>query len=62
VNVTLLPAQILAFDAVMETAGVTGGVTDIVTILLFAVVVYRQDALLVNTQFTVFPVTNELFE
>jgi hypothetical protein len=55
VNVVEVPAQIVVADAAIETAGVTGVVTDIVITLLFAVAPLTQGALLVSKQLTVFP-------
>lgn len=62
VKVTALPAQIVVVDALIETAGVTGVFTVMVTVLLVAVELVTQITLLVMTQFTVLPFVKELFE
>ena len=61
VNDTKVPAQIVVLDAVIVTAGVTGGITVIVSEPV-AVGEVTQAALLVNTQLTVLPVTTVLLE
>jgi hypothetical protein len=58
----LVLGQTVVFVAVMETVGVSDEFTVITTTLLLAVCDVTQVKLLVNTQFTVFPVTSELFE
>jgi hypothetical protein len=58
----LLPAQIVEEEALIETAGVTGVFTVIVTVLLVAVGDVTHVTLLVTIQFTVFPETNALLE
>lgn len=57
-KVTLDPEQILFVDAVMLMAGVTGLLTVMVILLLFAVVVAKQLALEVSVQVTISPAFN----
>lgn len=57
VNVTLLPAQMVVFDALITIAGVTGGFT-VIVILPVAVGVVTHVKLLVMVQLTTLPVTS----
>lgn len=59
-NVTDVPAQILFCEAVIVTAGVTGGVMVIIMGLLVALGVARQVALLVTMQLITSPFASEL--
>ena len=61
-KVTFVPAQIVVPEALIETAGVTGTIVDIVIVLLVAVDDVTQVTLLVITQLTVFPFVKVLFE
>ncbi len=59
VNVTEVPAQIVVADAAIETAGVTGVVTDMFIVLLVAVGLLTHGILLVSTQDMLAPLINE---
>ena len=62
VKVTLVPLQMVEADAEMETDGVTGVFTVIVTVLLVPLGVVKHIKLLVTTQCTASPLVNALFE
>jgi len=55
VNVTLVPAQIVVALAAIEMVGVRLGFTTMVMLLLVAVVVVKQVALLVRMQVIISP-------
>ena len=59
VKVTLVPEQILLFEAAIETDGVTGVPTIMVTEFDVAVVGLAQVAVEVITQVTTLPLANE---
>lgn len=58
VNVTLVPEQMVVALAVMETVGTKIGFTTRVMLLLVAVVLLKQLALLVSSQLTISPLFN----
>jgi len=62
VKVTGVPAQMLLFGVLIVTDGITDGSTIMEIILLFAVVLVTQDALLVSMQLTWSPLFRVLVE